>query len=115
MSYDKENITDYVKRIGDGTVDSYAQIITNIVSSPDYHVDNPIEKKHKESAEYMDSKYRSAYIGAIAKLNAPNRFDEKGLLKREYELTDAERDALKYYVPVENTSINNDVNGRKIR
>lgn len=72
-------------------------------------------KKQREHSEYMESKYRSSYIGAIAKLNAPNRFDEKGLLKREYELTDAEKDALKYYVPVKNTIINNDVNGRKIR
>ena len=111
MSYDKENITDYVKRIGDGTVESYAQIISNIVSSPDYQVEEPIQKKHRESIEYMESKY----ISANAKLSSPSRFDEKGYVKPEYELTDSEIAALKYYIPDKDIIETHDVNGRKIR
>lgn len=75
----------------------------------------PVKKRQGVDEALMYYKYGSAYISAIAKLNAPNRFDEKGLLKYEYELTDEEKDALKYYVPVKGASINDEEKGRKIK
>lgn len=47
----------------------------------------------------MQIKYGPAYMSDISKLNAEDKYNEKGILKPEYELTPAERKALLCYVP----------------
>ncbi len=56
-------------------------------------------KERKDLRDYMQTKYGSAYMSAISKLNVPNQYDEKGILKPELALTSQEKEALLYYVP----------------
>lgn len=55
--------------------------------------------KIKELRDYMLMKYGKNYMSAIAKLNTPNPYDERGLIKPENVLTSAEKDALMFFVP----------------
>ena len=56
-------------------------------------------KLYNEYRDYIQTRYDSAYIGDISKLNAKNQYDENGLLKSEYFLTEEEKNALLYNIP----------------
>ena len=59
------------------------------------------EQEYKYFKDYCQAKYGSAYLSAIAKLNAPysEAYDEKGYLKPDYCLTSLEREAILMDIP----------------
>lgn len=59
------------------------------------------EQEYQMMKEYYLQKYGSAYLSAIAKLNAPysEAYDEKGYLKPDYCLTSLEREAILMDIP----------------
>lgn len=61
------------------------------------------DKERKKNLEdlrhYMEMKYSMAYMTAISKLSADDKYDKNGFLKAKYELTSQERDALMFFVP----------------
>ena len=44
-------------------------------------------KARKDLKDYMETKYGSAYMSVISKLNVPNQYDDNGILKLELILT----------------------------
>lgn len=56
-------------------------------------------KKRADLKKYLEMKYGKSYMSAIAKLNEPDQFDEKGFLKPELVLTPQEKEAMLLYVP----------------
>lgn len=56
-------------------------------------------KARKDLKDYIETKYGSAYMSAISKLNVPNQYDDNGILKPELILTSKEKEALLHYIP----------------
>jgi len=56
-------------------------------------------EQEKQLREFVQQKYSKAYISAIIKLNTPDCYDSKGMIKPEFVLTEQEKEALIFYIP----------------
>ena len=54
------------------------------------------DKKHKELSTHMGQKYRSLFMSSLAKLSVENPYDDKGIIKLKYILTENQKEALKF-------------------
>lgn len=62
------------------------------------------EENYRDLRLYLNQKYGSAYMSAMAKMSVENPYDEHGLLKDAYALTQQEKDALHFFVSEQDVS-----------
>ena len=65
------------------------------------------KNEYDQMRNYMNIKYGNAYLSAISKLSVENPYDDNGLLKPEYTLTEKEKDAVLVYVKEEKEKTDN--------